>query len=110
MTPETMRHALSVEAEARKIKRHLDEYVLLKLDHASTEEVINVGDPVKYREGDYHRMKIRIPEATRRLAFRQWQKETTLKFNEYVRELAQLGVSTDLRLIKFTASDGGIQP
>ena len=110
MSPETMRHALAVEAKARKLKRYLDEYVLLKRDHSLREETINVGDPVRYREGEYHRVHVPIPESARRYVFNLWRKEVALKYNECVRELAQLGVDTDLSLIGFNASDGGIQP
>lgn len=106
MTIDQARRAILVEAEARKIKRRFDEWVLLQIDASSAEEIINVGDPVTYRKNEYHRMKVKIPEAVRRLAFRQWRKELALKFNEYVRELAQLGVSTDLRLIEFSPVTG----
>ena len=106
MTTEQMRRALSIEAEARKIKRQFDEWVLLKMDASSHPEVINVGSPATYRKNEYDRMKVAIPDAVRRLAFRQWRKELALKFNEYVRELAQLGVQTDLSLIAFSPVTG----
>lgn len=106
MTIEQMRRAISIEAEARKIKRHFDQWVLLKMDSASHPEVINVGDPVDFRKNEYHRMKVAIPDAVRRLAFRQWRKELALEYNKYVRELAQLGVHTDLSLIAFSSSTG----
>lgn len=110
MTPETMRHALAVEAEARKLKRHLDEYVLLKRDHSSREEVINVGDPMRFQKNKYHHIHVPIPESARRYVFNLWRKEVALKYNEYVRELNQIGVSTDLSLIAFSASNGSILP
>ena len=110
MSPETMRCALSVEAEARKLKRHLDEYVLLKRDNSSREETISVGDPVKFRESEYCRVQVPIPESARRYVFNLWRKEVALKYNALVRELNQIGVDTDLALIGFKASDGSTQP
>ncbi len=109
MTTDKMRRAISIEAEARKLKKQFDEYVLLKVDSGCTREVINVGDPVSYRKGEYHRVEIAIDETVRRLAFRAWRKNVALKFNEYVRELAQIGASTDLRLIAFSAATGDPQ-
>ena len=106
MTPETMRHALAVEAQARKIKQQFDQYVLLKIDPASQKEVINVGDPVTYRQNEFHRMQVAIPEAARQYVFRLWRKEIALKFNEHVRKLAQLGMTTDLRQIEFSSVSG----
>lgn len=106
MTADEMRRAISVEAEAIKIKRQIDGWVLLKPDSASKPEVINVGDPVAYKQGEYHRMTVEIPDAIRRLAFRQWRKELALKFNERVRELNRVGMATDLRLIGFSPATG----
>lgn len=106
MTSEQMRRGLEVEAAARKIKKQFDTWVLLKLDGGATAEVINVGDPVSFKEGEYHRMKVQIPDVIRRLAFRQWRKELAFKYNEHLRELNQLGVSHDLRLIEFSPATG----
>ena len=109
MNTETMRRAIEVEAAAKRLKKQIDEYVLLKRDSSSRPEEINVGDPVQYRNGEYHRVTVPIPESMRRLMFNLWRKETAIKYNEYVRELAQLGVKTDLQLISFSASDGMIK-
>jgi len=106
MTIDQARRAISVEAEARKIKYQFDQWVLLSRDSYSKDEVINVGDPVQYKKGEYHRMTIVIPDAVRRLAFRQWRKELAINFNKLVRELNQLGVSHDMSLIQFNAATG----
>ena len=109
MSPETMRHALAVEAEARKLRKQLDEYVLIKADTGCQKEVINVGDPVKFRESEYCRVQVPIPESARRYVFNLWRKEVALKYNALVRELNQIGVDTDLALIGFKASNGSTQ-
>ncbi|MEC9017668.1 MAG: hypothetical protein VYC29_07115 [Pseudomonadota bacterium] len=106
MTIDQARHAISIEAEARKLKRQFDKWVLLAKDHNSQAEIINVGDPVMYKKDQYHRMTVAIPDAVRRLAFRQWRKDLALKFNQCVRELNQLGVSHGMSLIQFSVATG----
>lgn len=106
MTTDQMRHAIAVEAEAQRLNKQFTGWVLLRCDQATKPEVINVGDPVSYKQNEYHRMTVEIPDAVRRLAFRQWKKELALKYNAKVRELNQLGVSTNLRLIEFNPATG----
>lgn len=110
MTPEDMRSALAIEAEARKLKRQFDEFVLIKMDGHMPREILNVGDPVLYRQGEYHRIEVPIPETARRYVFNRWRKEIALKFNDHVRKLAQIGMTTDLRLIEFNPATGDAQP
>lgn len=106
MTIDQARRAISTEAEARKIKRQFDQWVLLAKDSSSQAEIINVGDPILYRKDQYHRMTVAIPDAVRRLAFRQWRKELAVKFNQHVRELNKLGVSHDMALIELSPATG----
>lgn len=106
MTSEQMTHAISVERSAIQLKRQFDEFVLLKLDQASKPEIINVGDPVQWKKGEYHRVEVKIPDEVRRLAFRQWRKGIALQFNERVRELNRIGMTHGLRLIEFSPVTG----
>jgi hypothetical protein len=106
MTLDQMSRGLAAHREAVAIKRQFDGWVLLAIDQHSKPEVVNVGDPIAYKKGQYHRAEIKISDAIRRLAFRQWRKDLALKFNELVRELNQLDVSHDLELIKFSPITG----
>jgi hypothetical protein len=105
MNAEQMQRAIAIEANAKRLKKQFDTYVLLRKE-GWTQEVLNVGDPVQFKEGQYNRIEVPIPEEARRFVFRCWRKEIALKFNEAVRELAQLGMTTDLRLIKFSPATG----
>ncbi len=104
MRREQMRHALAIEAEVSKLKKQLDEWVLLKLDSNSAKEIINVGDPISFRTNEYHRMQVAIPEAARRYVFRLWQREIALKLNEKIRELNQLGMTHGLQLVEIPSN------
>jgi hypothetical protein len=73
--------------------------VLLKKDSASAEEVINVGDPVSYKKGEYHRQRIAVPEEARRYIFALWKRELALAYNQKVRELNQIGMLHGLPLL-----------
>lgn len=106
MTLEQMSRGIAVHREAVALKMQINGWVLLSIDPACKPEVINVGDPVTYRKGQYHRVEIKISDAIRRLAFRQWKKDLALKFNELVRELNQLGVKHEMELIRFDPSTG----
>lgn len=97
MDAATMRRALELESNARRLLKQHNEYVLLRVDSSATPEVINVGDPVNFRKDEYHRMKVAIPQEARRYVFGLWKRETALKYNAIVRELNQIGMTTDLR-------------
>lgn len=97
MTVEEMQSAIAAKGLADKLRKQLDEYVLLRRD-SCTKEVICLGDPVKYRENEYHRVEVPLSEELRRYAFRLWQRETTLKYNDLCRKLAQANVQSDHRV------------
>lgn len=98
MTIEDMQRAIGIKAEAEKLKRQLDTYVLLRRD-STCKEVIALGHPEQFKKDSYWRLETPIPEEARRYVFRLWQRETALKYNAYVRELNQIGVTHDLALI-----------
>ena len=105
MKPELMREALAAEQNARQIKKKLDTYVLLKREaYERDKEKIMLGDPVTYRQGEYHRVEVPLPEEVRRWAFRLWRREQQLAYNTLVRRLAQIGMDTDLTLIEVEPS------
>ena len=106
MTLEQMNRGIAAHREAVAIKAKFDGWVLLKADQYTKPEVVNVGEPVLYKKGEYHRTEIQIPEEIRRLAFRLWRKDLALKFNALIRELNQLGVSHAFTLIQFNPQTG----
>lgn len=106
MTTEQMRRALELVSTAEKLKRQMDKFVLLVRDNSTRGETILVGDPVSYKQGEYHRVDVPIPEAARRYVFRLWRKEIAQKFNAAVRELNQLGASHEFRLVEFSEQTG----
>ncbi len=106
MTQEQMQRALSLISSAERLRSQFDKYVLLKRDSGNRGETIQVGDPVMYRKGEYHRIDVPIPEEARRLVFNLWRKEVALKYNETVRELNQLGASHGFELIRFSQMTG----
>lgn len=95
----TMRRALALEAEARKLLKQYEKYVLLRPDANSMKEIINVGDPHTYQKDSYSRLQVEIPGQARRYAFQLWRKEIALRYNAAVRELNQTGALTGLRLL-----------
>lgn len=106
MTPDQMRRALELHSLAQKLKRQLDEFVLLKRDSATQGEIISVGDPVIYKTREYHRISVPIPEDARRYVFRLWRKETARKYNDCVRELNKIGATHSFRLVEFSNMTG----
>lgn len=105
MTPEQCAHAVALDREARTLKKKIDTYVLLRRD-ALVKEVVCLGDPVQYRSGEYFRVEVPVPEEIRRHAFNLWRRDMAKRYNAMVRELAQLGINTDLELMKFSPSTG----
>lgn len=97
MTEQDCRDALYWKAKADKLRKQLDEFVLLKRD-AYTKEVVCLGDPVSFKQGEYHRVEVPLSDDLRRYAFRLWKRETTLEYNEICRKMAQLGLVTDHRV------------
>ena len=102
MDAETMRRALDLANNAQQLLKKHNEYVLLKVDQASSAEFINVGDPVQFRKDEYHRMKVPIPAEARRYVFALWKREIALKYNAIVRELNQIGMSHSFELLPIT--------
>lgn len=98
MTADQMREGLSLLSEAEKLRRQLDKFILLKRDSNASGETIQVGDPVLYREREYHRLNVPIPEDARRLVFNLWRREVARQYNAKVRQLNQLGVSHSFSL------------
>ena len=105
MTRDDMQRGIALLGEADKLHRQLTNFVLLKRSDPAS-EYVSLGDPVTYKQGDYHLVKMPLTDELRRLAFRMWRKETALKFNNYVRELNQLGVTHNHRLIEFSPQTG----
>lgn len=97
MTPDQMRQALDWKQQADRLRKQLDEYVLLKRD-SYTKEVVCLGDPISYRQSEYHRVEVPLSDELRRYAFRLWQRETTLKYNDICRKMAQLDLQSDHRI------------
>jgi len=97
MDAETMHRAIQLEHNAKKLREQHDKYVLLRRDSYTKPEIINAGDPFLYKEKDYHRVEIPIPDEARRYIFALWKREIALKYNSIVRELNQIGMTTDLR-------------
>lgn len=104
-TIEQASRAMTVENSARGLKKMLDTYVLLQSGGRS--EQIVVGPIGRDNMGNPH--LVNIPESARRHVFNLWRKETALRYNELVRELAQLGVTTDLRLVEFSPVTGMVR-
>lgn len=94
MTADQMKDALAWKVVADKLRTQLDEYVLLKRD-AFVKEVVCLGDPIRFKQNDYHRVEVPMPDEARRFAFRLWQYETTLKYNDACRRMAQYGLVSD---------------
>lgn len=94
MTSEQMNEALGWHRKADDLRRKLDTFVLLQRD-SYTKEVICCGEPVRYKKDEYRRVEMPVPDEVRRYAFRVWQRETTLAYNEACRKLAQFGVTSD---------------
>lgn len=94
MTEQDCRDALGWKQKADKLRQQLDEYVLLKRD-SYVKEVVCLGDPVRFKQNDYHRVEVPLSDALRRYAFRLWKRETTMEYNEACRKMAQLGLQTD---------------
>lgn len=106
MTAEQMRRSLELIAVAERLRRHLKDYVLLKrVDPRDTNERICVGTPSQ-QAGSYSPEYFQIPETARRYVFNLWRKETSLRYNQAVRELNQLGVEHQFELIKFSEATG----
>lgn len=100
MNAETMRRALTLEEHAKKLKNQHDTYVLLKRRTGFTQlENINVGSQKEFKTGEFHSLTVEIPEEARRHVFNLWKRDVRLKYNAIVRELNQIGMKTDLRLI-----------
>lgn len=97
MTEQDCRDALGWKAKADKLRKQLDEFVLLKRD-SYTKEVVCLGDPVSFKQSEYHRVEVPLPDDLRHYAFRLWKRETTMAYNEACRKLAQLGLQTDHRV------------
>lgn len=106
MSEADMRRALMLISDAKSAQRQLNEYVLLVRDSSKKGETIQVGDPVTYRNNEYHRLDVPIPEDARRYVFRLWRKEVARRFNAMVRELNQLGASHDFKLVGFDPATG----
>jgi hypothetical protein len=106
MTVEQMQRAMQLIAAAKDAKRKLTEFVLLKRDYNTQGETVQVGDPVRFRDKEWHRVNVPIPEAARQYVFRLWRKEVAQQFNAAVRELNQLGASHDFTLIEFSPVTG----
>lgn len=94
MTVDQMKRGLELLNAANRLRKQLDEFVLLQRD-SFTKEVVCLGDPVSYKSGEYHRVEIPLSDQLRRYAFRIWRQEQTLRYNSIVRELNQLGVTSD---------------
>lgn len=99
LTAEQMQRAIGIQNEAKKLKGQLDTFVLLKRD-SLCKEVIALGHPEQFKKDSYWRVETPIPEEARRYVFRLWQREIALKLNARIRELNQLGVLHDLRLVE----------
>lgn len=98
MTEPQMRRALELISQCRTLRRQLDTFVLLKRDSGNRGETIQVGDPVSYRNGEYHRVDVAIPEEARRHVFALWRKGVAQQYNAAVRELNQLGAAHEFAL------------
>lgn len=94
MTEQDCRDALNWKAKADKLRKQLDEFVLLKRD-SYVKEVVCLGNPVSFKQGEYHRVEVPLSDDLRRYAFRLWKRGTTLEYNEACRKMAQLGLQTD---------------
>jgi uncharacterized protein YjiS (DUF1127 family) len=97
MTEAQMKRGIELLSAATRLRKQLDEYVLLKKD-AYSKEVVCLGYPERYNKDSYHRVEVSLTDDLRRYAFRLWKREQTIRYNEMVRELNQLGVLSDHRL------------
>lgn len=97
MTEQQMREALGWKEEADRLRKRLDEFVLLKRD-GYVKEVVCLGEPVPFRQNECRRVEVPLSDELRRYAFRLWKRETTLEYNEACRKLAQAGMQTDHRV------------
>lgn len=93
MTVDQMKRGIELSAGADHLRTQLDTFVLLKAD-SYTKEVVCLGEPRKWEKDSYNRVEVRLTDDLRRYAFRVWKRDQTIRYNEIVRELNQLGVVT----------------